>query len=339
MQYSPLSSTGIGSLPHLNVNSALKYSFRHEIPFLPQLPILNPRERMIHQALAGFPGVQAPIGPQDSEVGVLLDPVSWQREREALKSKLDAAFWGPNRKNAFEEFLPRHEDYCALHPFIWKLSEHESPVAKLQLAGPITTIRNTKTRDGSELEPALEKDLQSFLLARAIAMTRLVLEALPVLPMTQVYFSWDEPCLFALNPQRSPLDAAALRELALQLDAIRNRTDPVRVKTGLHCCSDPDWTQLLNAVKPDILSVDASVSLHSLSTAHRPALDALRATGLKLFWGVIPSNLTLTTIEIPTPLRYSSFFTSACGLAYHTPLECEEVFERLTQAAHWRTTE
>ncbi len=330
--------TGIGSLPHLSVDAALDYAFRYDIPYLPQLPILNPRERMIHQALAGFPGVQPPAGAEDTETGAILDVATWSNAQAGLRQSLDQAFQSSHRKNAFEEFLPRQEDYRALRPFIWELSERHVTQAKLQLAGPVTTLRNLKTRDGSPISPELERDLLQFLLARSIALVRLAAEAVTDAPDTRVLFSLDEPWLFALKPEKSPRDALALRELGLQLDAIRKHTDQARVRAGMHCCSDPDWTRVLDAVKPDFLSIDASVSLHSLTGTHKAALDAHQAQGGLVFWGVIPANTSLDTISISPGLAERSVFTPACGLAYHSPLECEEVWERLTQAAHRPTT-
>jgi hypothetical protein len=48
--------TGIGSLPFLHEEEALRYSFEQTIPFLPQLPRAHPQEFMINQTLVGFPG-------------------------------------------------------------------------------------------------------------------------------------------------------------------------------------------------------------------------------------------------------------------------------------------
>jgi len=330
--------TGIGSLPHLSVDAALDYAFRYDIPYLPQLPILNPRERMIHQALAGFPGVQAPAGPEDTETGAVLDVAIWSNAQAGLRQSLNQAFQTSHRKSAFEAFLPRQEDYRALRPFIWELSERHVTQAKLQLAGPITTLRNLKTRDGTPISQELERDLQQFLLARAIALVRLALEAVTESSETRVFFSFDEPWLFALKPEKSPRDELALRELGLHLEAIRKHTAPARVRAGIHCCSDPDWTRVLEAVKPDFLSIDASISLHSLTGVHKAALEVHQAQGGLAFWGVIPANTALDTISISSRLAEKSVFTPACGLAYHSPLECEEVWERLTQASRPPTT-
>ncbi len=55
-------TTGIGSLPHHNIDAALAFSFQATIPFLPQIPIRNPWEYMIAQALEGVPGLEVETG-------------------------------------------------------------------------------------------------------------------------------------------------------------------------------------------------------------------------------------------------------------------------------------
>ena len=55
-------------------------------------------------------------------------------------------------------------------------------------------------------------------------------------------------------------------------------------------------------------------------------------------WGVIPSNLETPAVDVFSALSpqeeaqtalKQDLLTPACGLAYHSPLECEEVAARL----------
>src|SRR3954463_3694303 len=94
------STTCIGSLPHHNVDAALEYSFRLGIPFLPQIPIRNPWEYMIAQALEGLPGLQV---ERDGEVKLNFDV--WKDRSAAFQKRLDEAL--ANRANdAFETYEP-----------------------------------------------------------------------------------------------------------------------------------------------------------------------------------------------------------------------------------------
>jgi hypothetical protein len=319
------------------VDAALEYSFRFDIPFLPQLPALNPRELMVHQALAGFPGILSPE-KDNSEVGAVIVLEAWQAGRGGLHCHLDRAFTeASRRKNAFEDFLPRQEDYRALRPFLWEVSERKVPQAKLQMAGPITVARSLRARESLRLPEDLLADLQKFLLARALALLRMAGAS-----GARSLFFLDEPWLFALNPIETPRDALSLRELGFFVEALKKEGAPFGASIGIHCCSDPDWQALLGTVPLDILSVDASVSLHSLVGPKRQALLDFTQRGGRMAWGVIPSNL-----ETPAPplfehlsqtdeLRASlknALLTPACGLAFHSTLECEEVAARLDSKA------
>src|SRR4051812_27742352 len=80
-------TTGIGSLPHHNVDAALDFSFRHGIPFLPQIPIRNPWEYMIAQALEGIPGLLA-----EKDGLVVLDADLWNARASRFGKLLGDAF-------------------------------------------------------------------------------------------------------------------------------------------------------------------------------------------------------------------------------------------------------
>src|SRR5215210_6594470 len=77
-QQGPL-TTAIGSLPHHNIDSALAFSFQASIPFLPQIPIRNPWEFMIAQALDGMPGLQV-----DEDGAVSLNYDIWNSRAHSL---------------------------------------------------------------------------------------------------------------------------------------------------------------------------------------------------------------------------------------------------------------
>ena len=53
-------ATGIGSMPHKDVNTALDLVFKYtpQIPFWPQLPKRDARETMVAQASEGLPFIK-----------------------------------------------------------------------------------------------------------------------------------------------------------------------------------------------------------------------------------------------------------------------------------------
>src|SRR3954464_3547900 len=79
-------TTCIGSLPHHNVDAALEISFRTGIPFLPQIPLRNPWEYMLPQALEGLPGLLvAPDGTVSMNAGI------WKSRKAEFDSQIKHA--------------------------------------------------------------------------------------------------------------------------------------------------------------------------------------------------------------------------------------------------------
>src|SRR5262245_60871506 len=79
--------TQIGSLPHHNVDAAVSYALRSEVPFLPQIPIRHSREFMVAQALDGLPGLRV------SETGqASLNLTDWNAGYPELERRLERAF-------------------------------------------------------------------------------------------------------------------------------------------------------------------------------------------------------------------------------------------------------
>src|SRR3954470_6485194 len=107
-------TTGIGSLPHHNRDTALEFSFKFGIPFLPQIPIRNSWEFMIAQAIEGLPGLQI-----EEEGVVSLNKDIWDRQSHLLAQRLEKAF----REEDFEAFEPSAATSSCWQPFLWELQE------------------------------------------------------------------------------------------------------------------------------------------------------------------------------------------------------------------------
>ena len=181
--------------------------------------------------------------------------------------------------------------------------------------------------------------MQKLVLARAMAMVRALREtgAHPVLFL-------DEPGLYAFD-KKDPQHLIALQELRIVLLALRKEGATV----GIHCCSNTDWSSLLQ-LELDVLSIDAKLSLGSL-LSHRAAFAAFVDAGRRLSLGIIPTNLdasyqvselvnaVLHTFEQHDvgPERVqrvlaSALLTPACGLALRTVSDAERTFADLEEA-------
>lgn len=341
-----LLTTAIGSLPHHNIDSALQFSFQLGIPFLPQIPIRNSWEYMIPQALEGIPGLQ--VEPEGS---VLLDLDVWNGRSKAFNEKLLSAFSSTTKPDAFEAFEPSSATSSSWQPFLWELEEQNSTLAKIQLAGPLTSQWALRLSDHSLVDTHPEIGTQIFrtVLARTLAMSRRIKHE-----GIQPFLYLDEPALYALDP-KNPKHLLALQELKIMIQALRHEG----VWVGLHCCSNTDWSRVL-ALGIDILSLDVGLSLKSL-LQYKDALSMFILGGGRLSLGIIPTSkptdfssldgkalfselIETLEAELARDLKESkdnqqllftilsqAIYTPACGLALLSVSDAESVLAALLE--------
>lgn len=337
-------TTGIGSLPHHNIDAALEFSFRMGIPFLPQIPIRNPWEFMIAQALEGLPGLELEQGGS-----VVLDLDVWMGRSRAFNDRLLNAFASMGDPDAFEGFEPSTATSSSWQPFLWELQEREAKLAKIQLAGPLTSqwVLRLKDQSNISLVPELMTQIVRLVLARALGMTRRLRNSgiQPVLFL-------DEPGLFGFTKE-NPLYALGFQELKILIQALRNEG----VIVGLHCCSNTDWGEVLG-LDLNFLSIDVGLSLRNL-LAQKVKLESFLERGGRLSLGIIPTSglshrelrsldsteifasllETLTRAWDGSPLQVShllksAIYTPACGLALHSTEDAEVVLSHLFEFVH-----
>jgi hypothetical protein len=329
--FPPLTTTGIGSLPHKTVEEALRESFRVDVPYLPELPMRDPREYMLPHATELIPGMT-----HDEQGMIALDIEKWKKARGAFDDKLHAAIEG----NRFDLFLPSEAHQMALWPFLETLKRDQIKAAKVQIAGPLTVQWSLRTTSGEFPPAGAFTHVTRTILARTLALTQAV-QATGAQPI--VFF--DEPGLYAFS-RSQPRHLMMLQELRINVMALKKRGAIV----GLHCCSDADWGALMG-VGLDVLAIDAKLSLGSLLKAG-DSLVTFVSMGGRLALGVIPTNegerssvdellagLThhLSTLESYFPTRASIFehilakslLTPACGLALKSEREAESIIDQL----------
>lgn len=324
--------TGIGSLPHHNVDSALDYSFKHDIPFLPQLPILNKKEFMIQQALFALPGL---VINEKNEARV--DLKKWLKDKNTFEQKLDKAL----QNEDYSEFGPNPEVQSAFNSFVFECEEKSVPMAKIQLSGPLTAQIVTQLTDGDGLSdyPDLLSHCYKTVLIQALAMNKELIER-GIKPL----FFVDEPGLYAYS-LATPLQMTAFEELRLMLLSLQKQG----AKTGLHCCANTDWVKVLG-LPLDYISFDWQLSAGELFK-HRSELLAFSQRGGSLSLGIIPTHFN-SQIEMPPifdlfkdfivsvykdsqdelkSVLQGALITPACGLAYKTPDDAEHFLSRMRE--------
>jgi hypothetical protein len=330
-----LPTSGIGSLPHTQLELALQQAFQVDIPFLPQLPATNNAELMIPQALEGFPGLEIADAGE-----AWINVEEWRKGARDLGGRVDRALAG----REISYFEPTALTCRAWKPFLWDVHERHCAAAKAQITGPCTLRWVVRLNDGRPLsdEPEIESQLLRMAFVRSIAMVRALKET-----GARPLFFLDEPGLYALD-RRNPRHLLAVQELKMLILALRKEGAQV----GIHCCSNTDWSQIL-ALGPDFLSVDVRLSL-GLLLSQREAFKAFLAEGHHLSLGIIPTNLeadyeleellesVMTTLSDqaadPAVVRQvlsDSMLTPACGTALRSVSDAERIFSDLTRSQRW----
>src|SRR5688500_18430554 len=117
LRLQPLASrTGIGNLPRTEVEAALRISFGHELPFLPQLPQLNRAEQLLSAALEGLPG----FGPEGT-----IDVDGWRRKRDPFGLAVEHAI----AAGELAELEP--SAHACFRPFLLELERRALPFGKV----------------------------------------------------------------------------------------------------------------------------------------------------------------------------------------------------------------
>jgi hypothetical protein len=325
-------TTGIGSLPHTQVELGLQAALALDIPFCPQLPQRHPSEFMIPAALEGLPGLH-----YDEEGMCTVDLPTWEAGRAAFEARLEEAL----ASGQLEAFEPTLEGCRAWRPFLWEVENRKLALAKAQLAGPFTVRSVARTSEGGATldVPGLDQAMYRLVMARSLAMVKALRRA----NTTPVFFL-DEPGLYAFERSR-PRHLLALQELRLLVLALHREGALV----GIHCCGNTDWGALLE-VQPDVLSLDVRLSLDAM-LEETEALARFLDSGATLSLGIIPTDLTSTydatelAESVEASLRAAlpqgrSFtqvlshvlLTPACGLAMRSVVDAERILGELRAA-------
>ncbi len=327
-------TTGIGSLPHANVDAALEYSFRHRIPFLPQIPARNPWEYLLPQALEHLPGLSV-----ETDGSAKLDHAIWAHQAFRLGERLNRAFdLSSSDPEAFFAFEPTAPVASSWQPFLWECTERQTQIAKIQIAGPLTCQWVLKQQNDPELGSLIFK----LVLARSLAMTRRLAQT-----GAKPLFFLDEPALYLLQPTQ-PTHLQALVELKVLVQTLQREGAWV----GIHCCSDTSWGSVLG-LGIDVLSFDWELSADSFAKNTSPdQIEALYSRGGSLSLGVVPTGREGWTHAFHPQARAReiaewaardtrllqlarrSLLTPACGLALSRLETTEMVLDQLSETAH-----
>lgn len=294
-------TSGIGSLPHHNIDSAIDFSFRHDVPFLPQLPLLYPREFMVYQSLHRVPGIHMVENYQ-----VSLDVDRWLEEKESFISQINSDLKGEN----FSSYAPDPSVFSCWNPFVHEADHKESPRLKVQLAGSLTCAQALHLQ---ELSCSMDRaeflsTCQKVILLSAHAMV----ESLS-LPSREIFVTFDEPAIYSL-PQSQPWFKSAALDMELTIHSLKK----TGAKVGVHCCSDADWKSLMQ-LSWDYISFDFYLSYESLSRLSKD-ISKFQSKGASLHPGLLPFEKNMENLDQKTLCEDLRNFTQLLDLSSDLPL-------------------
>ena len=290
-------------MPHALAEDALALIERvcPALPFWPQLPRRAAAEGMIPQALSGLEPWLHPLGE---------GPALGLDDTPAMRAALvEPPPWGEAQAAGL----------VALERALDQGRFDGAQVVKGQLAGPITLActlvlpSGPAWRDGA-LARALGVRVAWTAVDQLVRLRARGRAALIVL---------DEPMLGLLPPDALHPEGALMEGLSWALGAVRASGG----LSGLHCCSAPPWSALLE-LPLDLMSFDASADLDGLLAS--PSGRAL-AERRAFAWGLVstaadPRALDAAALAAdwrarvgrvldPDALARRALVTPACGLA------------------------
>ena len=282
-------ATGIGSMPHLNIDSALQL-ISENLPFgphWPQLPKRGKAETFVRQYLNPLLELEM----VDMEKGET--PFFYDHKDDWLE-KLEKFYYlylqccqnaDEGDDNLFFSF-PR-ETASGFYKFLdeqWGTLSRKPIFLKGQVSGPLTVGLQVNASDQSA---AFYRDELRDIINKSIALNasfqvRLIKQhfSLPV-----VIFI-DEPSLLAYG--QSSYLSLSREKIADSIKQVIQSVKDEGALCGVHCCSGVDWS-ILFQLPLDVISFDAYSYMDSMLVYPKEMNDFLKRGGC-LGWGLVPTS-------------------------------------------------
>lgn len=276
MKIGNLLTTAMAVMPHRDVERAMQVALSLDIPFWPQLPLLNYYEDMYVQASEHFPGMVL-----DMEKRTL--GFSMEKFTEELEELL-AHFNEP-------DYFDISSTYSVVYHRFLQMDLAGRAAIRGQLEGPISFGLNVKDQDNC---PIIFNDTVRPLMIEFMAQrVNVQLKRLKQLNPNAFMFV-DEPGMqFIFSAMSGYGDVAAKQDLDTFFSLIER-------PRGIHLCGNPDWDFLLK-LDLDILSFDA-YSNGEVITNYSGSIRKFLDRGGVLVWGIVPTNFEPFGREDPESL-------------------------------------
>ncbi|MGA2401313.1 MAG: hypothetical protein ABSG91_06355 [Syntrophobacteraceae bacterium] len=260
-----LLTTAMAVMPHRDVDRALRTALSLDVPFWPQLPLLNYYEDMYVQASERFPGIVLDMGKRTIRFSI-----------EKFGVELEEAL------SHFEEpeYFDVSETYSVVYRRFLGLDLSARSAIRGQLEGPVSFGLNVLDQDQ---RPILFNDtVRSFMLDFLARRINAQLNRLKALNPNAFMFV-DEPGLQYIFSALSGYDAMSARR---DMEYFFSEVERPR---GVHLCGNPDWDLLLG-LDLDVLSLDV-YSNGEIFVCYADQIRRFLERGGRLVWGMVPTNV------------------------------------------------
>lgn len=277
-------ATGIGSLPHTDIDKALDLIFKYtpQIPGWPQLPKRDIRERMVIQYSQGLPCLRLSLSKND-----LFFDFSTQEEELA---KFYEHIIADDR-----EYFKISQDYAAgLWQFLSRLENENLKKIKFikgQITGPFTFAASINDSEGRAI-------MHNPIFLQAIC-EGLAMKALWQVDMLKkfkkpIIIFLDEPYLVCLGSGFTPINRD---DVIKTLNEITGKIKSAETLVGIHCCGNTDWSIFTEIKGIDIISFDAFGFLERI-LLYAEELGSFFKRGGILAWGIVPTEAFSSEVNV-----------------------------------------
>ena len=330
-------ATGVGSLPHADVQRACKLIARtmDQTPFWPQLPKHSILESMNVQVSPGLPFLKVEEAKGEVFFDATLDQA---RELEKVYN-----FYLNGDANSY----PIPAAYASgLEGMVRYLKENQHVPLRFikgQIVGPITFGLSIQDNYGKNLihnEVVFDGVMKGLLLRG-----RWIIQRMKKICEEVILFI-DEPGLSGYGSAFFSVNASTILG---RLNEMIEEFQGQGVRVGVHCCGNTDWSLLLGT-KADIINFDAWGFFDRLSLYPEALNDFLSRNGV-LAWGIVPTSefTGKETVEVlgeklergfrelsakginAEILRERSLLTTSCGMGLMSVEDSEKAMELLSE--------
>jgi hypothetical protein len=259
-----LLTTAMAVMPHRDVDRALEAALALDIPFWPQLPLLNYYEDMYVQAAEHFPGIILDLENRK---------LHFSAEKFALEAEEALAHFDE------PEYFDISKTYSVVYHRFLGMDLSDRAAIRGQLEGPVSFGLNVLDQDKRPI--IFDDAVRPFMLEFMARRVNVQLNRLKGLNPNAFMFI-DEPGLQFVFSGISGYGNIAARQ---DMETFFSLVDRPR---GVHLCGNPDWDFLLG-MDLEVLSLDVYTNGEVFSS-YAGSIRRFLDRGGALVWGVVPTN-------------------------------------------------